>query len=120
MEWAIVCTVPATWVKGKMRGRALSDLPSLSSFTGLFYGKLNDLNIVLGCLRRIGINVSVLLEHGEKLQGKCLVLAIPALSAVFLERAHDENVDEVERLFGDFIKSIAFDEQHILVGEVHI
>ncbi len=116
----MACTVPANSVKGKMRRRALSDLLSLSSFTGLFCRKLNGLHIVLGCLRRIGVQVSILLEHGEKLQGKCLILPVPALAAMFLECAHHENVDKVQRLFGHFIQGVAFDEEHIFVGEVHI
>jgi hypothetical protein len=63
----MACTVPANSVKGKMGRRALSNLLSLSSFTGLLCGKLNCLYIVLGCLRQIGVQVSILLEHGEKL-----------------------------------------------------
>jgi len=59
------------------------------------------------------------LEHGEKLQGKCLILAVPALAAMFLECAHDEKVDEVERLFGDFINGVALYEQHVFVAELH-
>jgi hypothetical protein len=116
----MACTVPANSVKGKMRRRALSNLLSLSSLTGLLCRKLNCLYIVLGCLGRIGVQVSVPLEHGEKLQGKGLVLAVPALAAVFLQCAHHENIDKVQRLFGHFIEGVAFDEEHIFVGEVHM
>jgi tetratricopeptide (TPR) repeat protein len=73
-----------------------------------------------GCLRWICVYVSVPLEHGEKLQGKCLILTVSALAAVFLECAHHENVDEVQRLFGHFIESVAFDEEHVFVSEVHM
>jgi hypothetical protein len=37
-----------------------------------------------------------------------------------LKRSHDKNVDEMERLFGYFIEGVAFDEEHIFVGEVHM
>jgi len=39
---------------------------------------------------------------------------------MLLECAHDENVDEMERLLGDFINGIALYEQHVLVAELHV
>jgi hypothetical protein len=39
---------------------------------------------------------------------------------MFLEGTHDEKVGEMESLFADFIKRVAFDEEHIFVGEVHM
>src|SRR5713226_23495 len=72
------------------------------------------------CLRRTGVNVSVPLEHREKLQGKCLILAVPTLSAVLLERAHHEDVHQVKRLFGNIIQGVAFNEEHIFVSEIHM
>jgi len=64
--------------------------------------------------------VSVPLEHGEKLQGKCLILTVPALAAVFLECAHHKNVDKMQRLFRHFIEGVAFDEKYVFVSEVHM
>jgi hypothetical protein len=60
------------------------------------------------------------LEHGEKLQGKCLILTVLTLAAVFLECAHHENVNKVQRLFRHFIEGVTFDEKHVFVGEVHM
>ncbi|MFY9558611.1 MAG: hypothetical protein WAQ52_00115 [Terriglobales bacterium] len=59
------------------------------------------------------------LEHGEELQGKCLILTVPALPAVFLECAHHENIDKVQRLFRHFIEGVALDEKYVFVSEVH-
>ena len=60
------------------------------------------------------------LEHREELQGEGLVLPVPALAAVFLECAHDEDVDEVQRLLRHLVEGVALDEEHVFVGEVHI
>ena len=73
-----------------------------------------------GGLRRSGVQVSGLLKQREELQGKRLVLPIPALAAMLLERSHDINVGKVERLLGHFIQGVAFHKDHVFVGEVHI
>jgi len=68
----------------------------------------------IGC-----IEIPVFLQHREERDGKLLVFSVPALAAVFLECAHHENVDKVQRLFGHLIERVAFDEKHIFVSEVH-
>src|SRR5260370_14708019 len=73
-----------------------------------------------GCVRGSRVQGAVLREHREELQSKGLVLPVPALAAVFLERAHDEHIYEVQRLLGHFIEGVAFDEKHIFVREVHM
>lgn len=71
------------------------------------------------CIRRIRVQVSVLLQHREEFQSKGLVIPVPALATVFLERTHDENVDKVQRLFRHFIEGVALDEKYVFVSEVH-
>src|SRR5260370_36490982 len=41
----------------------------------------------IGC-----IEIPVCLQHGEKPHGKLLVFSVPALSTMFPERSHDEDV----------------------------
>ncbi len=54
------------------------------------------------------------LQHSQEFQCKCLVFPVSAFAAVLLECAHDKNVDEMERVFGDFINGIAaYDELHM-------
>jgi hypothetical protein len=64
--------------------------------------------------------VSVLLEQREELQGKGFILSVSALVAMLLEYAHDKNIGEMERLFGDFIDGVALYEQHVFVAELHM
>jgi hypothetical protein len=73
-----------------------------------------------GCLGRIGVQVSVLLEHREEFQSEGLVLSVSALATVFLKCTHHENVGKVERLLDHFIEGVAFHEDHVFVSEVHM
>ena len=73
-----------------------------------------------GRLGRIGVQVAVPLEHRQEFQSKGFILSVPTLAAVLLERSHDENVGEVERLLDHFIQSVAFHEDHVFVSRVHI
>ena len=68
----------------------------------------------IGC-----IEIPVFLQHREKPNGKLLVFSVPALSTMFPECSQDEDVDEVEGLFNNFVNGVAFDEKYVFVSEVH-
>ncbi len=63
-----------------------------------------------------GIKVPVLLQHREEPYGKRFVLPVPALPAMLPERTQKKDVDEVERLFNDFVHSVALDIYGIFLG----
>ena len=63
-----------------------------------------------------GIEVPVFLQRRQELYGESFVVSVPAQPAVLPERAQDKDVDEVERLFNDFVHGIALDVNSIFVG----
>jgi len=68
----------------------------------------------IGC-----IEIPVFLQHREERDGKFLVFSVPPLSTMFPECSQDEDIDEVERLFNDFVNGIALDEKYVFVSRVH-
>ena len=61
------------------------------------------------------IEVPVFLQHREEPDGKRFILPVPALPAMLPERTQEKNVDEVERLFNDFVYGIALDVNGIFL-----
>jgi hypothetical protein len=63
--------------------------------------------------------VAVLLKERENFNRERLVFPVPALATVFLERPHEEHVDEMKTFFQDVVYRVAFYEKHIFMSEVH-
>jgi hypothetical protein len=61
------------------------------------------------------IKIPVFLQHREESYGKRFVLPVPALAAMLPECTQEKNVDEVERLFNDFVYGIALDVNGIFL-----
>ena len=69
-----------------------------------------DITGGIGC-----VDIPIFLQHRQEPDSKLLVFPIPALSAMLPERTQEKNVDEVERLFNDFVYGIALDVNGIFL-----